>query len=307
MVAPLTMVDLFEDFIRNKEDCQYNTLQTYKSTINHFRKFQNQYHKMLTPANTNVTDVEYFVKYLQQGCGLVNSTATKYLKNFKVFYNYLRKIGAVNNNVAVSVTIKNKKFPHPVFTKYEIDLLWKCTSKLRTQNQKKYRDLLLILCYTGLRVSELKELNSATVDLKTGIFVYCASKTNDIKKKYIPNMILKLVKEYFIDIKTNINSQKFNKIIKEVCLLAGINETTMDYKYVDGKLKKTPHPKYKLVSTHIGRRTYSTELSSNGTLSHHEAIVMTGHSSTKMFENYVHHDENAVIEKNKPILNSLYS
>ena len=87
----------------------------------------------------------------------------------------------------------------------------------------------------------------------------------------------------------NVESNKayYNKLIKKVCEIAGIDNT------VTAKLKnhKTNRyetkevPKYKAVSTHIGRRTFATNY--YGKINSALLIAATGHASEQQFLRYV--------------------
>lgn len=92
-----------------------------------------------------------------------------------------------------------------------------------------------------------------------------------------------------------ISNQRYNEYIKEVCRLAGLTEK------VEGKLLKNVTPedkenptfrkvegvyeKYKLVTSHIGRRSFATNYYGRVPTPH--LINITGHSSEKMFLRYI--------------------
>jgi integrase len=94
-----------------------------------------------------------------------------------------------------------------------------------------------------------------------------------------------------------ISDQKYNDYIKDVCKLAEINKicegkkrisiapkgvkpTKSDYRDVVGEFKK-----WELVSSHIGRRSFATNY--YGKVPTTFLINITGHSSEKMFLNYI--------------------
>lgn len=298
----MTLLDYLEKYIRESKN-KKATLQTYVSTLNHLKGFQSTYNTILTIDNTDVNMVNNFKTYLFKLAGLNNETTSKYIKNFKAFYRDLFNKGYVSDLRPINVTVSKRKIFRPTFTQEDLTKLTQVV--LGGINENKYRDLLLILCFTGLRVSELRQLNSGTVDLNTGSFIYYSAKTNDPITKFIPETIRPLVKKYFIDNNINIVDQKFNKSIKEVCRKAGINQMTPCDKYKNNGIISESKPKYELVTTHIGRRTYCTTLAKSE-ISLSEITKLTGHKTVAMLEKYIHIETNDVIVQNTDYLNNLF-
>src|SRR5699024_1827492 len=98
-----------------------------------------------------------------------------------------------------------------------------------------------------------------------------------------------------------ISDQRYNDYIKKVCKKAGLNDlmegkktvciaddpdnaTKNDYRKKIGLCKK-----YKLVSSHIGRRSFATNY--YGKVPTSVLISITGHSTEKMFLKYIHKSE----------------
>ena len=105
-----------------------------------------------------------------------------------------------------------------------------------------------------------------------------------------------------------ISDQKYNEYIKEVCEIAGINEMIYGKKQLnisDNKSEKKirgvydKYPKYELVTSHIGRRSFATNYYYNN-----KPIrllkFMTGHSTEEAFLNYIG-------KKNKDIAMDIFS
>jgi integrase len=86
-----------------------------------------------------------------------------------------------------------------------------------------------------------------------------------------------------------ISNQKFNKHIKEVCRIIGIEDLVDKPRFdIDGKpIKGTDVrvPKWNVVSSHIGRRSFIREQIELGK-HQREIMLMTGHTSLKVFYGY---------------------
>ena len=86
-----------------------------------------------------------------------------------------------------------------------------------------------------------------------------------------------------------ISNQKFNKHIKKVCEIIGINDLVEKPKFtIDGKVVEgtdTRIEKYNVISSHIGRRSFIREQIELGK-HQREIMYQTGHTSLKVFNGY---------------------
>ena len=86
-----------------------------------------------------------------------------------------------------------------------------------------------------------------------------------------------------------ISNQKFNKHIKEVCRIIGIDDLVSKPKFdISGKPVVGTDirvPKWELISSHIGRRSFIYEQIQLGR-TQREIMLMSGHTSTKVFNSY---------------------
>lgn len=84
---------------------------------------------------------------------------------WNVLFDYAIEHGLVDKNVARSYTVhlnpykKDHRQKHIAFTDSEMDLLWKASET------DKYACMILILCYSGMRPSELCEMRRKNIDL----------------------------------------------------------------------------------------------------------------------------------------------
>ena len=83
-----------------------------------------------------------------------------------------------------------------------------------------------------------------------------------------------------------ISNQKFNHYLKIVCLLAGINNMESKTRTEGGVLKTTVSPKWMLVSSHTGRRSFCTNMYKRG-LPTLTIMAISGHTTEKSFLRYI--------------------
>ena len=158
------------------------------------------------------------------------------------------------------------------------------------------RNWFIICLWTGLRVSDLLSLTKENIlegfiqlpNIKTGIYTIIP----------IHNHVQSVLDQNKGDFPRKISASKFNEYIKEVCKEAGLNQLIkgskqMPTKYTDydGKTKKANRkkvgtfPKYELISSHIGRRTFCTI--HYGKIDTLTIMRISGHATERQFIDYV--------------------
>lgn len=91
-----------------------------------------------------------------------------------------------------------------------------------------------------------------------------------------------------------ISDQKFNKYIKEVCKIAGLNEKLTGGKMLNKRKLVGEYHKWELVTSHICRRSYVSNF--RPILGNENVMAATGHKSPKMLDIY---DQRKELEKAK--------
>ena len=144
-------------------------------------------------------------------------------------------------------------------------------------------------CNIGQRGGDFLKLDEINFIKRNGLEVIELKQQKTDKNVTIPVLpkteeIIKSVLPYKISI------QKFNKHIKEICNIAGINEMIKDSKITvieKGKGNKEKrkisgiYPKWKLMASHVCRRSFATNLYGS---------LTTPHSSERMLLNYIGKD-----------------
>ncbi len=159
------------------------------------------------------------------------------------------------------------------------------------------RDWLLISCYTGQRVSDFMRFNKDMIRVEKNVPILEFDQVKTGKSMTIPLLpeVMEIINKSNGNFPRAISDQRYNEYIKEVCQEAGINKMTkgkLQKNIADDPKKQSKmrnvsgvYPKYKLVSSHIGRRTFATNY--YGKLPTSYLINITGHSTEKMFLTYL--------------------
>jgi len=244
-----------------------------------------------------------FVQFLNKQKFSPN-TKGRIIKNIKTIMNLANEKGLTNNQ-----NHKNKLFKkiqeqtfHVYLNEEEIQALYEF--ECSEERLSKVKDLFVIACRTGLRVSDLKRINkdhifttsfnvnedNSTIEIQKDFIRITTQKTNKEVDVPLHSNVSEILKNYEFNL-PKITDQKFNEYIKEVCQLAGINDPCTYHQTKGGLKVRLEKPKYELISSHTGRRSWATNHYKEGfpILS---IMAITGHSTVKDFKNYVVLDAN---------------
>ena len=159
------------------------------------------------------------------------------------------------------------------------------------------KDWLIIGCYIGQRVSDLLELTKDNILNKNGLELisFTQKKTNKNIIIPIPPKVKEILKKRNGTFPRPLSDVKFNKHIKDVTKLAGINELTEGAKLIEITDDNTGEKiyrkiygtfeKWKLITSHVMRRSFATNY--YGEMPTALIISVTGHSTEKQYLEYV--------------------
>jgi integrase len=150
------------------------------------------------------------------------------------------------------------------------------------------RDWILIACSTGQRVSDFMRMTPSMVrtDDKGRSFIDLTQEKTGapVTIPLLPE-VAELLNKRQGNFPRAISDQKFNEYAKEVCKRARIDSMIKVSKRVDNKYKVGEYPKYELISSHVGRRSFATNFYNSLPTSLLKNI--TGHSTEQMLLKYI--------------------
>ena len=169
----------YEAWLVNEKKSSANTLSSYLRDVRQFLAFLSSIKIKPEKANQKVFD-QYIKSLSAQGKSV--STVTRAIASLKSFYTYLQSSHFVSTNPAKQIApVKNERKLPQILTSKEVDLF---LEQPKCNDAKGYRDkaMLELLYATGIRVSELIELNLYNVNLSASI-IRCESRG---KERMIP-------------------------------------------------------------------------------------------------------------------------
>lgn len=226
-----------------------STQKAVKESLNQFKSFL----KVEGWASLDRKDltreiITEYERYLQEVKKLSNSTHGKRIKHLRWFLKYLKFEGYQ------SIKIRNHRKDIIALSLTELRSLENVDVSDKP-DQQKAKDIFLLGCYTGLRISDLKRLNETRIIDGT----ICMSLKKNKKSVSIPVR----PETHAILIRYGMRSPKIsesdlNKHIKEVCEAAKINSVVTIKLNVAGIDKDKEFQKHKLITSHTASKTFIT-------------------------------------------------
>ena len=288
---PCDFFQVFDDFV---EDCgrQNNwtdsTFEKFAAVKNHLTNFR----EGLTFEFFDERGLNDYVGYLRDVKEMRNTTIGKQLSFLKWFLRWAFKKGVHQNNAYDSYKPKLKSTQKKI-----IFLTWDELNRLREfkipsnkQALERVRDVFLFQCFTGLRYSDVFNLRRS--DIKGDHIEVTTVKTSDSLIIELNNHSKAILDKYkdvaFEDDKVLpvITNQKMNDYLKELAELAGIDEPIRQTYYKGNERIDEVIPKYALLGTHAGRRTFICNALALG-IPPQVVMKWTGHSDYKAMKPYI--------------------
>lgn len=286
----------------------YGTMQCWKTFGNHIEEFN----KNITFEDFDEDGITKFIVYLRGTLNMEEKTVQKQYSNLKWFLNWAIRKGYTSQDFINRYKAKFKVLEKPVIflTKEELLKLYRYEIpangnkvKLIDKNGNEYekqihdasglsktRDLFCFCAFTSLRYSDMANLRRN--DIKDGILYITTQKTNDRipidLNAFAKEILDKYADENFEDnlALPVISNQKMNKYLKDLGELCGFREPIKRVCFRGGKRVEEIHPKYSVLGTHAGRRTFICFALSSG-IPPQVVMKWTGHSDYSAMKPYI--------------------
>lgn len=306
----ISPIEYFDQFVI--EESRINqwadgTLQCWRAFRKHLK---NQQFKCISDIDEK--GVARFVEYLRRTRQMNEKTVQKHHSNLMWFLGWCERKGYYRGDSIHRIKAKFKVIAPPVIflTREELLKLYNyhippngTRVKLLNPNGEEYektifdaaalektRDLFCFCAFTSLRYSDMAKLKKS--DIHDGCLHIVTKKTDDnlsielndyseaILAKYgdrdFPNGIALPV----------ISNQKMNDYIKILGELCGFVTPITKIAFIGGQRKEITQPKWKMLGTHAGRRTFICFALSQG-IPPQVVMKWTGHSDYKAMKPYI--------------------
>jgi integrase len=288
--------DFIDRYIQEHELTRVKgSLVVYKSLKKHLKNFQTKTRTKFRFDKVDYSFMQSFQNFLigweeiHQTTGKVNTlnniTIAKQLSTFKTFLGYAKRQGIKVNEGYKDFSIKRDKLEVIALTQNELDLLFNYKLPLKKRLDQ-IRDVFCFSCATGFRFSDLQQLKRQHIkEMEIRLTVKKTKEPLIVPLNRYSKEILAKYEELASPLPM-ISNQKFNKYIKELCKLAGIDDPIEIIRYKGATKQSTIYRKFEVISAHTGRKTFAT-LSLEKGIPAETVMKITGHADYKSFQRYV--------------------
>ena len=309
--------EYMDEFIREEsrlKEWSLETLKMVKSFKNHLLKFK----KTAGLDYYDKNGLDKFITYLRSDCGLEENSVQKQYKNLTWFLRWAIRKGytQIRDVESYEPVFKTVKKPVIFLTKEELDKLYKLeipasgtVLKLKTHEGREYektvmdsaamskaRDLFCFCAFTSLRYSDVVEVRKT--DIHQGVMTITTQKTHDRLPIVLHKNALAILEKYKDEDFKNgkalpyITNQQMNRALKDLGEICGFNTPYTITCYRNGTRYDEVYPKYELIGTHTGRKTFICFALSNG-VPPDVVMKFTGHCDYKSMKPYIDITESA--------------
>ena len=287
----LDLIKAYENYLTKVKQASTNTICSYIRDIRQYADWLEV--DILDASQLNITD---YLHYLEED-GRSAATVSRTLASLKNFYAYLVSSGFCEKTPVVDVKVSRgeKKLPQ-ILTGREIELL---LAQPVAVDAKGYRDkaMLEVMYATGVRVSELIDLDIGDVNLDLGIIKCNAAKKTRVIPLY--PAALRALTIYVRDVRESMLAAS-----DETALFVNINGSRMSRQGFWKILKHYQASAHidKEITPHTLRHSFAVHLLENGAdLGSLQELM--GHcdiSSTQMYTHLINQKLKSVYEKCHP-------
>lgn len=291
----LDLIRAYENYLTKVKQASENTISSYMRDIRQFSQWLHASFNMdvIDATQQNIAD---YLAHLEKE-GRTGATVSRSLASIKNFYNYVVSSGFLEKTPVTDIHVNrgDKKLPQ-ILTSREIELL---LSQPVCVDAKGYRDkaMLEVMYATGIRVSELIDLDVDDVNIEQGIIKCRSAKKTRIIPMY--PVALRALSVYLKDIRSCMIATE-----DEPALFVNVNGSRMSRQGFWKILKYYQAAAHieKEITPHTLRHSFAVHLLENGADlgSLQELMGHSDISSTQLYTHMINRKLKSVYEKCHP-------
>lgn len=283
--------DLFKQFydspsLSSHQKRRASTTRAYKPVITKLKAYAEYNPEFKLSFESFDKNFYYdFSSYLEDE-GLENNTIGSYFKRIKAFLSWAQENGYHSKSDYKRYKVLKEEKPVIFLNEQELNRLIEIDLS-KDRRLAEARDLFVLQCVTGLRVSDLMALDPKHV-IENSIHLR-SLKTSKLLIVPLPKHGQAIISKYPDGLPKK-SQQKYNKGLKDLAELAELDRNVEKQKISGNKSEPSFMPLSDAISSHTGRRTFIT-LSLRKKMQPHLVMGITGHKDLKTMYRYIGYTE----------------
>ena len=291
----LDLIQAYENYLSKVKQASANTIASYMRDVRQFAQWLNA-EEQLDVIDAQQQNIADYLSHLEEE-GRTGATVSRSLASLKNFYSYVVSSGFLEATPVTEIRVNRgeKKLPQ-ILTGREIELL---LAQPACVDAKGYRDkaMLEVMYATGIRVSELINLNIEDVNIEQGI-IKCA----DAKKTRIIPLYpaaLKALAAYIKEVRDSMLADPSEEAL--FVNIGGVRMSRQGFWKILKHYQATAHIE-KEITPHTLRHSFAVHLLENGAdiSSLQELMGHSDVSSTQMYTQLISQRLQSVYKKCHP-------
>lgn len=266
--------------------------KAYRDALRHFIEFCKLNNLSPFTYQLGMEMMDNFVYYLQATAKLMSSTVCNHLVRIKTLIKMASYSGYDIDFTYSDISVKEDEHDVVTLDRDEITRLY-VFDKL-TKSEIVVRDLFVVACMTALRFSDFSRLTEKNfidnvIQIKT-------QKTGTLVIIPQSKFVREILRKYNYNLPKCPCIQQFNKVVKNVCRKAGINQPVPYERTIGLERVSLMVEKWTRIGSHSGRRSAATNMFLAG-IPALRIMKITGHKTEAAFMHYIGltKEENAAV------------
>jgi len=271
--------------VNSKSFIGKSLLAQYEKFVDLFCEFEKTLESKIVLKDMSVDDFYEFANYLESS-GYNPKTIERQIGRMKFFCLRCKdeeiKISPAFNQ-RIYIDKDDDEIDSVYLSEEEIDKIYNL--QIDDENLDNARDLLVISCFSGLRVSDLMH-SLDTSKVKDGIISIRTKKTGAFVKVPVHFYVSEILNKRLGNLPRKFSDHEYNCLLKTLGEKAGINKVVYGKLWDSNKKRKVLgyRPKFLYFSSHLGRKSFATNLT--GKVSTETIMAVAGWSSATMTNFY---------------------
>jgi integrase/recombinase XerD len=291
----LDLVQAYENYLSKVKKASANTIASYMRDIRQYSQWLDT-HVGVDVVDAQQLNISDYLSYLEDN-GRSGATLSRSLASLKNFYSYVVSAGFLEKTPVIDVRVERgkKKIPQ-ILTGREIELL---LSQPVCVDAKGYRDkaMLEVMYATGIRVTELIDLNVTDVNLEQGIIKCSGAKKTRVIPLY--PAALRALTNYLDNVRAAMLADPQERAL--FVNVSGVRMSRQGFWKILKHYQNTAHIE-KEITPHTLRHSFAVHLLENGADigSVQELMGHSDISSTQLYTNLINQKIKSVYAKYHP-------